>query len=198
MSKWSIYRCMKYWIENSSHEEYIISDGRSSFVVEQIVDTWTDREISILELGCNVGRNLHYLLEAGYSNLSGVDISPRTIPYREKEFPNLANVLVFYEGAIEEWSVRFADCQFDVVFTMAVLEHIHPDSEWVFPYIARVAKLGIVTVEDEATSAPRFFPRNYKTIFENLGWKETAYKECKDVPVLDGYLIRRFEREGGK
>ena len=196
MDKWSHDRCMEHWIHDSQPEDYIEGEERSNIVVELIQEAWPNRGNSILELGCNVGRNLHYLLEAGYMNLSGLDISHRITPYMRAEFPDVAsNLKNFYEGSIEDWIVQFADDRFDIVFSLAVLEHVHPDSEWVFEYIARVAKLGIVTVEDESAHSVRMWPRNYRTIFEGFGWKETAAKNCEGVPALTNtYWARRFEK----
>ena len=194
--KWSHARCMKHWICDSLHEDYIEGRERSEIVVEQITTAFPNREISILELGCNLGRNLHYLLKAGYTQLFGIDVSPRTAGWIRQTFPDLANIMTFYEGSIEDRIVEFVDGRFDVVFSLAVLEHIHPDSEWVFEHIARIANKGIITVEDEVAHSVRMWPRGYRSIFEDLGWKETAAFNCAGVPVLtDTYWARRFEKE---
>jgi hypothetical protein len=64
---------------------------------------------SLLEVGCNVGRNLNDLHRAGV-------------------------------GPAETVLPTYAPRSVDLVFTMAVLEHIHPASRTVFAEIARVAR----------------------------------------------------------
>ena len=195
MDKWDRDRCMQHWIHDSQPEDYIEGEERSKIVVDLICNAWPNKAIKILELGCNIGRNLHYLLEAGYTHLYGLDVSYRVVPEMKTAFPDLFNTLTFFEGTIEDQIVWFADGRFDIIFTLAVLEHIHPDSEWVFKHISRVASKGIVTVEDESAHSVRMWPRNYRTIFEDLGFRETDAKNCAGVPVLtDTYWARRFEK----
>ena len=55
------------------------------------------------------------------------------------------------QGTIEDRIKDMERC--DLVFTMAVLEHIHLDSEWVFSEMARIAKKYLITIEDEKNSS---------------------------------------------
>ena len=181
------------WIETSPHQNYIDGEAKSQFAVSLIVGLAPSRSSSILELGCNVGRNLEYLRIAGYKNLSGIEISPRALPVREKHFPDLD--IDYYEGRIEDWIVDFGE--YDVVFSLAVLQHIHPNSEWIFPEIARVAKKGIVTIEDESGDTKALWPRNYGEIFTGLGWTEATAVSCGHIKGLrDAYIARTFDIKG--
>ena len=118
--KWSHEKCLEHWIYDSQHEDYIAGKERSNIVVELIDDAGPNPGYSILELGCNVGRNLHYLLRAGYTKLYGIDVSPRTVTYMKYAFPDVANIAKFYEGTIEERIVEFGNDRFDIVFSLAV------------------------------------------------------------------------------
>ncbi len=193
--KWSLDELAEHWMINSQHEDYVAGEDRSGIVVKLISDAWPNRLISILEPGCNIGRNLHLLIKSGYLNLSGIDMSPRAMPFMKDAFPNVAKNMTFYEGSIEHWIVQFDNNQFDVVFTMAVLEHIHPSSEWIFEHIARIARLGVVLIEDEVSHSVRMWPRKYKEIFESFGLIEDFGHDCAGFPGLsDAYWARRFRR----
>lgn len=119
----------------------------------------------ILELGCGVGRNLAGLRTIGYTNLWGIDISEKAIDFCKKYFFNLNAYLRV--GSIEKLIVSIPDNCFELVFTMAILEHIHPSSEWIFKEIARITKY-LITIEDEFIKSPRHFPRSYGDIFTEL------------------------------
>ena len=177
------------WKEDRSHEEYLLGHEKSEYAVSLIAELAAVLGSSILELGCNVGRNLEYLRCAGYERLGGIEISPRAVGIREAHYPELE--LEYYEGPIEE---RIKECgSWDVVFSMAVLQHIHPDSDWIFAEIARVARVGIVTIEDEVRRTGSLWPRNYGEIFTSLGLTEVSWRG--NVPGLRGaYVARQFKK----
>ena len=81
--------------------------------------------------------------------------------------------------------VEFDDSHFDVVYTMAVLMHIHPDSEFIFKEITRITKDRLIVIEDEKCISPRHFPRNYKSVFENLGMRQIYFND--KVPGSSGF-----------
>lgn len=183
-----------YWMHESAHEKYIDGADRSSLMVKLIADAWPERTISILEPGCNIGRNLYHLMAAGYEHLRGIEISPRAHQLMREFYPDLTTVM-FYQGSIESWITQFDDCEFDVVFTLAVLMHIHPDSEWIFEHLARVARLGIVTLEDEVRPGSHRWPRQYRFIFEAMGFEQDLELTCEAYTNLsEDYRARRFIR----
>ena len=51
---------------------------RSKFLLD-IVKRYAPPSSSILEIGCNVGRNLNYLYMNGFNHLSGVEISQNAV-----------------------------------------------------------------------------------------------------------------------
>jgi len=145
---------------------------RSSFLVE-LASSQVGHDASILELGCNVGRNLHYLHQAGFTNLHAIEINADALQLLRKSFPDSAATAKIHCGTIEDNIRSFGDGQIDLIFTMAVLEHIHNDSDFVFKDMVRVGKK-IMTVEDERSHSERHFPRNYRTIFESLGMVQAS------------------------
>ena len=79
-----------------------------------------DREISILEVGCNIGKQLQILKKAGFDNLSGIEINKKALSILKK-----TKAFNIVEGSVLD--IPFNDRSFDLVFTSGVLIHIHPD-----------------------------------------------------------------------
>src|SRR3989338_4703446 len=60
-------------------ECYYATGQERSEALYQVVKRYAGVSASILELGCNVGRNLDYLFSKGYKDLTGVDINEKAI-----------------------------------------------------------------------------------------------------------------------
>lgn len=181
------------WDGSNIPREYLEGRARSLFLVE-IVKRYNKTNARILEIGSNVGRNLNYLFLAGFKELSGIEISENAVQLLKELYPEMASHVKIYNISVEELIKDFKDGEFDVVFTMAVLEHIHPDSEWVFPQVARITKHVLITIEDELSLSWRHFPRNYKDIFEPLGMKQVEALNCSDVDGLGNSFFARIFR----
>jgi SAM-dependent methyltransferase len=151
--------------------DYLHVEEWSQFLVE-LIKRYVEPNAKILEIGCNVGRNLNCLFNAGYTKLGGVEISEDAIDLMKQAYPEMAKQIKIWNTPIEDVIKNFEDDSFDVIFTMAVLEHIHPDSEFTFPEMVRITSKYIITIEDEKGVSWRHFPRNYKKIFESLGTKQ--------------------------
>jgi len=174
----------------NSPELYLQGHERSEFLVS-IVKRYLNCEGSILEVGCNVGRNMQYLFDAGYRNLSAVEISAKALEIMKLKFPILAKSSSIYNSTIEDWVQSYSSLQFDLIFAMAVLEHIHWDSDWVFSYLSKMSKRYLVIIEDEAQVSNRHFPRKYKGIFENLGMTQLEEINCINIPGLNKNFFAR-------
>ena len=162
----------------------------------EIVKRYAAQNAKILEIGCNVGRNLNYLFLVGFKNLEGIELSEKAIQQLKQSYPKMACHTKIYNMPVEEIIREFRDCEFDIVFTMAVLEHIHTDSEWVFPEIVRITKDFLIIIEDERCISWRHFPRNYKKVFEPIGIKQIEELDCSDVDELGrSFCARVFKKE---
>ena len=194
MKKLTADRLHRVWIEDSPHENYIGGVEKSALLEMILSAQWGGIDnLKILEIGCNVGRNLDYLRQAGYENLAGVEISPRAAEGMQENFPELSEMVNYFEGPIEEIIRVFLDNQFDVVFSMAVLQHLHPDSEFVFQEIVRIARLGIITIEDETRHTVTMWPRDYGTVFTRGPMIQNFNTTCRDtVGLHPSYIARRF------
>jgi SAM-dependent methyltransferase len=172
--------------------------GRSAWLVElaQKHLGGDARNNSLLEIGCNIGRNLEYFHRAGFRGLSAIEINEDAVKLLREHFPEMGSIAQIHVGPVEEIIRTFDDNQFDVVFTMAVLEHIHTESEWVFGEMARVARRFVITIEDERHVSDRHFPRNYGKIFTALGLTQLESIECIHVDGLRGGFFARVFAKG--
>lgn len=167
------------WVSGAGNvpQAYIDGTERSNFLAD-IVDDVASTDDAILEIGSNVGRNLDRLISRGYTNLSGLEINESAVKLGEAHF---AQPSAMHIGAIEDLVKDLPS--FDVIYTMAVLEHIHPSSEWVFAEIAARCKM-LITIEDEGASSDWKWPRDYKAVFEGLGMAQTELHNCARVNGL--------------
>ncbi len=144
---------------------------------------------SVLELGCNVGRNLHYLHEAGFGPLGAIEINENALQQLRAAFPALAAEAALAHGTLESELPKVPGGDYDVVFSMAVLEHVHYESDWLMAHVVRSAKKFVVTIENEYDVSDRTFPRNYQRVLERHGARQVEVVE--PVPGLPvGFIAR--------
>jgi len=174
---------------------YTIGMERSSFLIRHACQH-VPVGGKILEIGCNVGRNLNTFYHAGYKRIEGIEINPGAIALMKNQYPEMVRSPDFkiYNNPVEEVIGKLPD-DYDLVFTMAVLEHIPPASEHILPEICRLARNGvIITVEDELNNTSRHFAREYRKIFEKLGRKQVYQENCAHIPGLgEPFWLRVFK-----
>ena len=187
-----------YWrgvddVENRP-ESYINADPKRVGLLLELLGRCGLENPPVLEIGCNVGRNLNGLRQAGYTQLAGIEINQRAVNLLREHFPELWGMSAISVSPVEEAITRLGDDSFDVIFSMAVLVHIHSDSEWVFGEMARVARCNIITIEDEMNVTERHFQRSYREVFEGVGLRQIHEQDCKGIHGLDRcYTARVFE-----
>ncbi|WP_256300891.1 class I SAM-dependent methyltransferase [Haloarchaeobius salinus] len=124
----------------------------SDEATELLAETLTERvgrDASVLELGCSSGRHLAALADAGFTDLTGIDVNADALDVLAETYEELAATGTFHVAAIEEFLPELADDAFDAVFTVETLQHVHPDEAWVFAEVARVTGSLLVVVENE-------------------------------------------------
>ncbi len=190
--------CLEFWVSmgNASSSignrpEVYATKGRG--IIDFLHTFWTPEvqiKDSLLELGCNCGANLYWLNEIGYSQLSGVEISPAAVRQMRESFPSLAQRVPVHLGAMDAWLKNAPSRSVDVIFTMGVSMHIHPVDNFVFREMTRVSKKYICTVEPESENSNYVFSRNYRRIFERLGASQVKEKIIRrqEHPDLGGYI----------
>lgn len=151
------------------------------------------REARILEVGCNAGRNLAFLYDHGFRNVEGVEISPHAVSLLRSRYPQLSECPI-HLGAAESVLPRIPADSFDLIFTMAVLEHIHPDSSDLFLHIARIAPRVLAIEPAEGHSSSRQYPHRLERRFERHGLKLVSIHPMSGD--LRNYSAFRFQRSG--
>ncbi len=169
------------------------------------------KEDSILEIGCNLGRNLNHLWKAGFRQLRGMEISEYAVRRLRSEYPSLSEVIIDI-GPAEASIRRLGDKSVDVVFSMATLEELHPDSGYLFEEIARVARKYVLAIEPKEGHRSHFqYPWNMVEEFGNVGlefvdskpWSSLwpneltpEYEWADDMHPYEAFLFR-VKRERG-
>jgi len=161
-----------------------IGPNEVSETLADVLSYYADESAAVLEVGCSSGRHLAHLLDSGFGNLTGVDINDESFDVMAEYYPELAETGTFHTGALEEVVPGFDDGQFDVVYSVETLQHVHPEDEWVFEELVRVTGDLLVTAENEGNSPERGRPgndvscvrddfplyyRDWETVFSELG-----------------------------
>ena len=147
--------------------------------IRRVLDSLSSSEPAVLELGCSSGRHLAHLYDHGYRNLSGIEINAEALDVMEESYPALAACGTFYTDSIENVIAGFEDERFDVIFSVETLQHLHPDSEWVFDDLSRITMNRLITVENEGNEGedvnyvndefPLYY-RDWKQLFTDRGF----------------------------
>ncbi|MDS0222776.1 class I SAM-dependent methyltransferase [Haloarcula sp. S1AR25-5A] len=164
-----------------------IGPNEVSETLVNVLDHYVHDDARIIELGCGSGRHLAHLQSNGYGNLTGIDINDESFDVMADHYPRLADSGTFHTGALEDIVPEFEDDAFDVVYSVETLQHIHPDDEWVFEEIARIAGDLLIIAENEGNSPERgradtevsyveddfpLYHRNWKQVFSELGFAQ--------------------------
>ncbi|WP_434522125.1 class I SAM-dependent methyltransferase [Halorubrum sp. AS12] len=178
--------------------------NETSELIREALDEHLSRDAAILELGCGSGRHLEHLANNGFEDLSGVDIDAGAFDTMRETYPTLAAEGTFHCGPIEDLVGEFDDGQFDAVYSVETLQHLHPDVDWVFEEIVRITGDVLVTAEIEgpmgdASADPDvnyvdddtpLYYRDWSRVFTSLGLVEV------DVVHGDRDTTRTFRTPG--
>src|SRR5262249_36171990 len=144
------------------------------------------------------GRNLAYLHDNGYPRVEGIEISPHAVEMLRKTYPQLADVTI-HLGPAADLLPKLPDDGYDLVFTMAVLEHIHPGQSAVFAEIVRVGR-SVLAIEPRRDSSHRSFPWDVPKEFTGRGLRLVSSRSMRDFPEtaedngINWFYAHRFVR----
>lgn len=133
-----------------------------------------DRSARVLEVGCNLGTQLHLLAAAGFTQLYGVEVNHAAI-HRSHELNRNLPIWVVYGNALD---LPFKDDWFDIVYTSGVLIHISPSD------VAQVMR--------EMTRCSRRYVWGFE-YFTASGYVEIPYHGQRDM-LWKTDFARLFER----
>ena len=151
----------EHWEQHPTAAAFEGIDPASQAQMDEIMALVPDRDSSILDMGCNVGRHLDYLYRQGYRNLRGVDWSSAAIRDMAVRYPEMHANSRLTTASFEEFLSRDAE-PVDLVYTRgATFELVHPG----FPlirHVCRIARRYVVLVISEAAHAyPRFWEHEF-------------------------------------
>ncbi|WP_416840332.1 class I SAM-dependent methyltransferase [Haloferax sp. DFSO52] len=165
--------------------------NETSTSVRRLFERRLEPDAAILELGCGPGRHLASLRDHGFTNLHGIDINVDSFEVMEETYPALAAAGTFYADAIEDVVTGFDDGQFDAIYSIETLQHIHPDDEWVFEAVARATSDLLVTVENEGDEE---LPPSERGVNEHEYDFPLYYRDWQDIFTAFGFTQVEIER----
>jgi len=157
--------------------------------VRTFLEEYVGRDAAVLELGCSAGRHLSELHDHGFSDLTGIEVNAAAFEVMAENYPDLYDAGTFHHAAIEDVVPTFDDGQFDAVYSVETLQHVHPDEAWVFEELVRITADTLVTLEHEGTQDPEtsrhgevnhvsetvpLYYRNWKQVFTAFDVAEVA------------------------
>ena len=101
---------------------YLSNYGLTRRSMNELFLSEVNKDIKILEVGCNVGNQLVLLKQMGFTNLYGIEISDNALEIAKGR--EEASGIHF--GAGNALDIPFENEFFDMVFTSGVLIHISP------------------------------------------------------------------------
>jgi len=160
-----------------------VAKFRTPFIAKIIEDNGI---VSVLELGCNSGRNLMAIHKRCPNvEITGFDICEDAVKHAQEVEKNPAKFII---GSLYDLS-QFDDNSFDLVFTSSVLFHIPSDKvAGIIAEQKRIAKKFIFNIERHGTveqpvvyrgETPHQWVTNYKKI----------YRDIKLIPKIDDMAV---------
>ncbi|MDO8561481.1 MAG: methyltransferase domain-containing protein [bacterium] len=200
ISHWSGEEGNNY-VERNPHstaemdEVYVADCGVSRSAMNRDFLGTIEKSISVLEVGANVGTQLQFLYDQGFSKILGVDVNRRAITEAKHLYPSVDVV----EGS--GFDLPFKDGSFGLVYTSGVLIHISPDDiKSIMSEMHRVSSRYIWGFE---YYAPEYTPVTYrgkkdllwKTDFADLflaQFPDLRLVKEKKYPMTDGVNVNQM------
>jgi len=159
----------RYWHtadENTKHsyKNYQSLDSKAKILLDEVRNYSFDKNIKILDLGCNIGRHLNALKKSGFNNLYGVDIGKKPVHQSKKYFLDLKDVNIRC-SSFEEYLYKTKSSFFQIIYTHgATIELTKPT----FPLISQISRVldkngyFILLIHENGHSYPRFWRYEFK------------------------------------
>ena len=115
--------------------------------------------LSVLDFGCGVGRQiLHFTRDYPRPRYAACDVHPQYVEFVARAYPQVSTSVTSFDPPLV-----YADDQFDMLYSVSVFSHLHPDSHaaWL-KELSRVIKRGgyaFLTIEG-ATAVRRSMARS--------------------------------------
>lgn len=120
----------------TGYETYFFSRGvdpsmyKNARLPGYVRDELPDKRASVLDVGCGFGQNLHALINDGYTNVRGLDLSDQAVAYcKEQGLP-------VEQEDIMSYALKEKVPAYDIVWMNHVLEHLPKDM--IIPMVTRI------------------------------------------------------------
>jgi SAM-dependent methyltransferase len=142
-------------------EQYSPID-KKTLIVADAVDRYGGPDRVVLDLCCNVGRNLAELANRGYRLLQGVDVNPNAIRLSAFYFPVLAETAQMVVSPVERFLSTASTKGVDTIISRGTtLEFVSPD----YPLVQQMCRISrqtcILLLQTAADPYPRFWPYEF-------------------------------------
>jgi SAM-dependent methyltransferase len=146
---------------------------------------------SVLEVGCNVGRNLNWIRRyVPGIHVAGLDVNPDAIVAGREYFGFSEQEL----WVADDRSLgRLADRSYDAIFTVSVLDHL-PEIEETLRHMLRIARQRLFLIElvlpsfgriDDPRCIDCSYSHDYLSILRGLACKQVR---AEPTPLAEGIL----------
>lgn len=161
------------------YQHYIELEEDSKVLLGEIVSR-SEPADRVLDLGCNVGRELNHLWGLGYRNLTGVEIGEEPVRAMREVFPEMASGSRIINDSMTDAIRNFKDAEFDLVYAHGSLISLSAREQFVYDEMVRVTRAIIMTMENEWSGM--LFPRDFGAVFTRRGMQSILEQE---VPVVN-------------
>ena len=176
-----------FWRQQPSNDYYRSFQPQTLLLINRIPRL---RAKSVLELGANVGRNIHWIERAlpGVS-IEGIEVNPEHVAEGRSRF-NLGERLWLGDDRSLE---GLPNDYVDVIFTVSVLDHI-PDVRQCLLNMIRISRLRVILIElvlsqhgriSDPSGVDFTYSHNLSDLVEEMGISVASHIKC---PLGEGIL----------
>lgn len=151
------------------YRNYLADDKLGAVSRKVIQEIYKEEPNHIFEFGCGTGKNLNSF----NTTVCGLDISWQNITHAYAK--NIPFLILGDESHLRHL------CNFDIVFTCSVLDHIQ-DISGIVQELKRIANKVVYLAETNDAPGPYYFPHDY----ENLGFTKIDFEWTSMPPTGDG------------
>lgn len=151
-------------------EHFTKVDEKGEVLMQEVLERVADRNASILDLGCNCGRFLDFLVKRGYTNLCGVDISQEALDYMKIAFPETKDKVKLSRATFQEFLQNTESLAYEAVFSHGATVELVPATFPLAKHLCRVTRKYIILVISENGHS---YPRFWEVEFERYGFMLT-------------------------
>lgn len=173
-------------IPKEYYRNYLADDNVSMLNLKLIELVADCRPNHVLEFGCGTGKNLRLLSDFRPEipiECTGMDISLMGLIHARAR-----NDVPFILCG-DETHLRHL-CNFDVLFTCSVLDHIE-DIDGIIQEFKRIANKNIIIAETNDVPGPYYYPHNYESYgFVKLDY---AFPSCGDGATYYIWMFNKME-----